>query len=95
MLLDQSPDKLKDGHFAGATDVEVGIVCVIALAIGYWGALWLVACHNDVLHGDFVQAEPQLDLMATPRPTSAPSSSDSLQQLLGSIKQDLKDAAQI
>jgi hypothetical protein len=51
--------------------------------------------HNDVLHGDFVQAEPQLDPMATPTPTSAPGSSDSLQQLLVSIKQELKDAAQI
>jgi hypothetical protein len=31
---------------------EVGIVCVIVLAIGYWGALWFLGRHNDVLHGD-------------------------------------------
>jgi hypothetical protein len=72
---------------------EIGIVCVIALAIGYWGALRLKSRQNDVLHGDFVRAEPQPEPVAMP--TTAPGSSASLQQLLISIKQELKDAAQI
>jgi hypothetical protein len=36
---------------------EISIFCVIALAIGYWVALWLMGRHDDVLHGDFVRPE--------------------------------------
>jgi hypothetical protein len=46
---------------------EIGIFCIIALAIGYWMALWLMGRHDDVLHGDFVEAEP--------RPETAPPNS--------------------
>jgi hypothetical protein len=74
---------------------EIGIFCVIALAIGYWVALWLMGRHDDVLHGDFVQVEQRSD--AAPAKLSAPETgnAESLQSLLTSIKQDLKNAAQI
>jgi len=79
---------------------EIGIFCVILLAIGYWVALWLMGRHADVLHGDFVHAEQGLDPVPTPLPPASmasvrPDNSDSLQALLASIKRDLKDAAQI
>jgi hypothetical protein len=32
---------------------EIGIFCVILLAVGYWVALWLMGRHDDVLHGPF------------------------------------------
>ena len=84
---------------------ELGIFCVILLAIGYWVALWLMGRHDDVLHGDFVQTEQRPEPAATPsQPTSPqpmssqplrPDSAESLQSLLASIKRDLKDAAEI
>lgn len=46
---------------------EIGIFCVIVLAIGYWVALWLMGRHDDVLHGDFVQTE------LGPEPAARPS----------------------
>ena len=36
---------------------EVAIICVIALAIAYWVALWVMGRLDDVLHGDFVHPE--------------------------------------
>jgi hypothetical protein len=74
---------------------EISIFCLITLAIGYWAALWLMGRHDDVLHGDFVQAEqrPEPALAAPPVPRKG--NADALQSLLTSIKQDLKDAAQI
>ena len=86
---------------------EIGILCVIGLAVGYWATLWLMGRRDDVLHGDFVHTERRLDpapaplqnmpvphmpVPAAPRP---PDGSDSLQTLLAAIKRDLKDAAQI
>ncbi len=46
---------------------EIGIFCVILLAIGYWVTLWLAGRREDVLHGQFVEVEPQ----AEPAPASA------------------------
>jgi hypothetical protein len=37
--------------------LEIGIICIITLAVGYWVTLWLMGRHDDVLHGDFVHAE--------------------------------------
>jgi len=45
---------------------EISILCVIILAAGYWAALWLMGRHDDVLHGDFVHAEPE------PQPAPSP-----------------------
>ena len=72
---------------------EIGVLCVIALAVGYWAALWFMGRHDDVLHGDFVHAEPEP--IARQGSILSSDSSESLQQLLASIKQELKDAAQI
>jgi hypothetical protein len=44
---------------------EIVTFCVIALAIGYWMALWMMGRRDDVLHGDFVQAEPQPETVPT------------------------------
>jgi hypothetical protein len=74
---------------------EIGIFCVIALAIGYWTALWLMGRRDDVLHGDFVQAEPRSEAVPPTLSVSQLGSAATLQSLLTSIKQDLKDAAQI
>jgi hypothetical protein len=84
---------------------EISILCVIVLAAGYWVALWLMGRHDDVLHGDFVHAEPQPELQPAPVPTmhvptvhvpaAQAADPDSLQSLLTAIKRDLKDAAQL
>ena len=76
---------------------EIGIFSVIVLAVGYWMALWLMGRHDDVLHGDFVRAEPGSEAVPPTLPAPAPrvESTETLQSLLTSIKRDLKDAAQI
>jgi hypothetical protein len=74
---------------------ETGIFCVIVLAIGYWVALWLMGRHDDVLHGDFIHTDEGAEPVPAALPALRPDSSDALQSLLASIKQDLKDAAQI
>jgi hypothetical protein len=37
---------------------EIGIFCVIFLAVAYWAVLWLMGRREDVLHGEFVESEP-------------------------------------
>jgi len=135
--------------------IEIGIISIIVLAVGYWVTLWLMGRHDDVLHGDFVHSEPGAERATLPdhpfparppfsakpvfpakpalaakpmfpaRPSAKaaalkaavvkaaatqappagplPSSAsvpvserlDTLQSLLASIKQDLKDASQL
>jgi len=78
---------------------EIGIFCVIALAMGYWTTLFLMGRREDVLHGHFVQDEQGPEPVPAPTPAQPPAaragSADSLQSLLAAIKRDLKDAAQI
>jgi hypothetical protein len=74
---------------------EISILCVIALAVGYWVALWLMGRHDDVLHGDFVHPERPGEPPPAPSPAAPAGSADTLQSLLTTIKRDLKDAAQI
>jgi hypothetical protein len=38
---------------------EIGIFCVILLAVSYWAVLWLMGRREDVLHGEFVDADAQ------------------------------------
>ena len=38
---------------------EISIFCVILLAICYWAVLWLMGRREDVLHGEFVENDPQ------------------------------------
>jgi hypothetical protein len=45
---------------------EIGIISIIVLAVGYWVTLWLMGRRDDVLHGDFVHAEPATDAAAGP-----------------------------
>ena len=40
---------------------EIGIFGVILLAVGYWVTLWMAGRREDVLHGQFVQAEPHTE----------------------------------
>src|SRR5271155_4749382 len=127
--------------------IEIGIISIVVLAVGYWVTLWLMGRRDDVLHGDFVHNEPGTEaaagsapsvshfpasppfparpslaepslarpLLARPslskpsvmKPASTgasayaspaptlPEPSDTLQALLASIKQDLKDASQL
>ena len=74
---------------------EIGIFCVIVLAVGYWVVLWLMGRHDDVLHGDFVHVEAGPEAAPPNLPMPRVDSPESLQSLLTSIKRDLKDAAQI
>jgi hypothetical protein len=38
---------------------EIGIFCVIILAVSYWAVLWVMGRREDVLHGEFVNSEAQ------------------------------------
>lgn len=54
---------------------EIGIFCVIILAISYWAVLWLMGRREDVLHGEFVNGEAQPDKPAQtvfPEPPERP-----------------------
>jgi hypothetical protein len=75
---------------------ELGILGVILLAVGYWATLWVAGRRDDVLHGKFVQVEAGAAVVAEPAsvPRATPrASTESLQLLLATIKQDLKDVA--
>ena len=40
---------------------EIGIFCVIFVAVSYWAFLWLMGRRGDVLHGEFVESEPHAE----------------------------------
>ena len=46
--------------------IEIGIISIIVLAVGYWVTLWLMGRHDDVLHGDFVHGEPEAETAVLP-----------------------------
>ena len=114
--------------------LEISIFCVILFAIAYWATLFIMGRREDVLHGEFVEAEPELADAAMPasaplpifppkpviKPVTAPkpqpvavtapqrasppvvatapekpANAEALQSLLVSLKQELKNAAQI
>jgi len=114
--------------------LEISIFCVILFAIAYWATLFIMGRRDDVLHGEFVEAEPELADAAVPasapmpifppkpviksvtapkpRPVAVtapqpappavvatapekPANAEALQSLLVSLKQELKNAAQI
>ena len=95
--------------FSGAAMMlEITICCVIVFAVGYWATLWLAGRREDVLHGQFVELEAQAEaaLAAMPAPppkiapklsanASRPANADDLNSLLVSLKQELKNAAQL
>ena len=74
---------------------ELGIFAIILLAVGYWATLWMAGRRGDVLHGKFVEVEPTMVAEPAPAPQVPRANAESLQSLLATIKQDLKDAAQI
>jgi hypothetical protein len=110
--------------------LEISIFCVILFAIAYWATLFIMGRRADVLHGEFVEAEPEPADAAVPEAAPAPVfppkpvikrkpapvataarqpapplmvatvpqkpvNADALQSLLVSLKQELKNAAQI
>jgi hypothetical protein len=109
--------------------LEISIFCVILFAIAYWATLFIMGRREDVLHGEFVEPQPELAETALPasapapifpprprpvigpKPTPVavaahapavvatapekPASAEALQSLLKSLKQELKNAAQI
>jgi hypothetical protein len=50
--------------------LEIGIIAIIVLAVGYWVTLWLMGRHDDVLHGDFVRPEGAEAAANSARPAS-------------------------
>ena len=38
---------------------EIGIFCVILFAVVYWAILFVMGRRDDVLHGEFVEADPE------------------------------------
>jgi hypothetical protein len=111
--------------------LEISIFCIILFAIAYWATLFIMGRREDVLHGEFVEPEPELPAAAKPasapvsifpprpRPVigpkpalvavtappapppmvvsapEKPANAEALQSLLVSLKQELKNAAQI
>ena len=39
--------------------LELIICCFLVFAVAYWVALWTAGRRDDVLHGHFVEAEPE------------------------------------
>ena len=109
---------------------EIGVFCVILFALAYWATLFIMGRRDDVLHGEFVEPEPESASAPVGAPLSAPeptfppkpviapqpapvaitapvplpvvasapkkrANAEALQSLLVSIKQELKNAAQI
>ena len=112
--------------------LEISIFCVILFAIAYWATLFIMGRREDVLHGEFVEPQPEVAETALPASASAPifpqrpviarkpapakpapaavtapaspvvaaapakpANAEALQSLLVSLKQELKNAAQI
>ena len=49
--------------------LEIGILVFLLLAGGYWATLWIMGRRDDVLHGQFVEADSEDELaLATPSP---------------------------
>jgi hypothetical protein len=73
---------------------ELIVFGVILLAIGYWTTLFVMGRREDVLHGQFVEAEPNAEYRADPAPPARRRADrEALQSLFAAIKRDLKDVA--
>ena len=51
---------------------EIGIFCVILFAVVYWTILFVVGRRDDVLHGEFVEADPESGATGAPIPFPGP-----------------------
>jgi hypothetical protein len=49
---------------------EIGVFAFILFAMGYWATLFIMGRREDVLHGQFVEAEPELVPAMAGVPTS-------------------------
>ncbi|MCA1498001.1 MULTISPECIES: hypothetical protein [unclassified Bradyrhizobium] len=72
--------------------LEIGIFCVILLAVGYWATMFIMGRRDDVIHGKFVHAEdegefapaampapplfPKRPVKAAQRPAAEPASTE-------------------
>ena len=101
-LLDGDPEQLiQYGYISGVAMVFEAIVSgVILLALGYWATMFVMGRRDDVLHGKFVEEQPDTEpVRFTPQVRCAPAplppqpNKDSLQALLTVIKRDINDAA--
>ncbi|MGY2805540.1 flagellar basal body-associated protein FliL [Bradyrhizobium sp. USDA 4506] len=90
------------GYISGVAMIfEAIVVGVILLAVGYWATMFVMGRRDDVLHGKFVEEQPDttpvrfMPHVSRVRPAQAATQPDrdSLQALLTVIKQDLHDAA--
>jgi hypothetical protein len=52
--------------------IEIGIISIVVVAVGYWVTLWLMGRRDDVLHGDFVHPEEGVEAAATPAFPASP-----------------------
>src|ERR1700753_2854064 len=50
--------------------LEISIFCVLLFAVAYWATLFIMGRREDVLHGEFVETDPELAEAAMP--ASAP-----------------------
>jgi hypothetical protein len=54
--------------------LELIICCFLVFAVAYWVALWTAGRREDVLHGQFVETEPEADasvVLASATPAAA------------------------
>ncbi|MCP1907639.1 hypothetical protein J2R96_000119 [Bradyrhizobium elkanii] len=102
-LLDGDPQQLiQYGYISGVAMIFEAIVFgVILLAVGYWATMFVMGRRDDVLHGKFVEEQPDTTPVRSmphvsrvrPAPAAPQPDKDPLQALLTVIKQDLHDAA--
>ena len=71
--LDRPARALNQSCFqAHAKMIEIGIISIVVVAVGYWVTLWLMGRRDDVLHGDFVHPEEGAEAAATPAFPASP-----------------------
>ncbi|MEY9884489.1 hypothetical protein [Bradyrhizobium sp. USDA 329] len=52
--------------------LEIGILCVIVLAAGYWATMFVMGRRDDVIHGKFVHADEEGDFAQAAMPVPPP-----------------------
>jgi hypothetical protein len=56
LIYDAIRDNILERWWSGQM-FEIGILCVIAIAIGYCAPLWIMGRRGDVIYGQFIQTE--------------------------------------
>jgi hypothetical protein len=52
--------------------LEIGILCVIVLAAGYWATMFVMGRRDDVIHGKFVHVDEEGDFTQAAMPVPPP-----------------------